>query len=300
MTTAEMVAELKAALGNRTDILDSRYALWLNFGLYDLCGFHRKRQFDPPRFHELEGELLFSTEIVAGSFIAPITTTQFVIDALLNQVDSYYTDMIVEITGYTGTAPSGLVGQKSRITAYMSATNTITISTAWTVTPDINTQFTISRREIDIFEVTGLALKYIYAIERIENADTGAPVVQVDWTELIGLDRTTIGVPTRFARHAGKLVFDQTPDVVAPYRMYYYKLPTALDPTNSPNVENELPVNWQEIVILAAVWRGFDRLFEPDRAGDARAKYIDSAINHRDAKSLEVPNTSRGLKMRSQ
>lgn len=63
MTVQEMRDELASSLGNRGDLADARYVRWLNWALYDICGFHQKRAFAPKRFHELEDRETFSSVV---------------------------------------------------------------------------------------------------------------------------------------------------------------------------------------------------------------------------------------------
>ncbi|GAF68097.1 unnamed protein product, partial [marine sediment metagenome] len=159
MTVQEMVDELGASLGNRTDLAEARFVQWLNWAQYDLCGFHQKRLFPPIRFHELERQEVIQTLVDAGTCDAAggARTIQFQSGVAQAAVD-YYNEMVVEITGYDGTAPSGLVGQKRLIVDYAGSVGDYiaTLSEDWDVNPDASTEYEIYQKVYDLATHLGL------------------------------------------------------------------------------------------------------------------------------------------------
>ena len=301
MTTAEMVDELSKSLGNRTDITDARYVRWLNWGLYDLCGFHQKRLFPPKRFHVLQDYVLFQTIVNSNLCGASISTVTFQVtgtDAVAAL--DYYNDMIVELTAYTGTAPAGLLNQKRVIVDYAGAAggHVCTIDRAWDVNPDTNTTYCIYRRRYDINADMGVSPQSVLqAVERIEAVEDGAPIDQKGWKEIVNVDITNTGAAGEFARRGNGIYFIPTPDEAKWYRAYYYRLPSSLS-ANDLTATCELPEDWHEIVILGGVWRGFEKLMEPARSAEAKGRYQSAARDKRDAFEMEDGHIRRGLKVR--
>jgi len=117
MTTAELIEELAAKLGNRTDITDERYVRWLNWSMLDIGGFHRQKLFPSVWFHELEDTILFTLAPLTGTVVAATGTTVTLDTTAVAQAD-YYNDTVIELTDYTGTAPDGLLGQERLILDY--------------------------------------------------------------------------------------------------------------------------------------------------------------------------------------
>lgn len=300
MTAGEMIDELQASLGNRTDITDARYATWLNWALYDLCGFHRKRMFTPARFRVLEGKIVFTISPVSGTVTAAAAGTVTVGGWAATYVDDYFNDCVIEVTAHSGTAPDGLLNQTRVITDYTGASGLITIDEDWATNPDTDTTISIYRRIFDLETLTGLDPDdALWAIERLETL-RGTEIEKKDWEDLINVDisEATAEVPEEYARYGDTLIFDSAIEDDLALRMWYYRYPTAFDSANQ-TVECELPESWHEIVVLGAIYRGFEKLMEPDRALEAKAQYVDEATNRITAYQLEDEHIERQLKARS-
>jgi hypothetical protein len=61
---------------------------------------------------------------------------------------------------------------------------------------------------------------------------------------------------------------------------------------------SELPVYWHELLVLGAVYRGFQKLMEPDRAAEAYEQYNREVVNRLDDDELENAFISTGLRVR--
>lgn len=299
MTTQQLRDELHAALGNRSDLGsdDTRYLRWLNWSLLDVCGMHKKRWYPPQRFHVLEAKGIFTISVVTGTCQAGADGS-VTLAAADSQVDDYYNDMIVELTAYSGTEPDGLLNQKRVITDYATGTKVATIYPDWDVNPDSSTTYSIYRRYIDIGTDIGLSpVSSVWAIQRLEHLDDGAALTHGNWKDFIGKDITETGEPGGFARRGNMLIFDLTPNEDYSFRVWYYKFPTAFA-AGSMTAECVLPVNWHEVVFKGAVYRGFEKLMEPERAEEARVSYIQSALERLSTAQLEVEQYQRGFKVK--
>lgn len=299
MTTAEMVSELMASLGNRTDIVDARYALWLNWALYDLCGFHRKKMLPSLRFRVLEGKFTASVPVVTDTATAGAAST-ITLAVVSSAVDDFYKDRVLELTDYDGDPDDGLLNQVRIITGYVGATRVATLDEAWTVNPDSSTDYSIYQHEIDILTVTGLDPDITFwSLEKLETI-RGTEIDKKDWQEMVGIDFTNAlaDIPSEYARHGDSILFNMAINETLAVRGWYYKHPTALVAT-SPAVICELPLNWHEVIVLGAVYRGFEKLMEPERAIEARAQYVEEAANRLTEQELDDGSISRGLKARS-
>lgn len=274
MTAADLIDELKRSLGNRTDISNERYVRWLNWAMYDVIGYHRKRAYPSRRFHFLEDDILFNTIVVTGTVEASTATT-FDLAAGDQEADDYYNDMVVESDD----------GQVRLISDYVNVDNKATIAEAWDTNP---TAYSIYRRKYSIAGDIGLNPQtQIFSIQSMEFALTGNEVTQKNWKELTGIDLdNSLGDPTSFARRGNSLLFNKAPNTVETLRLFYYKLPALLD-SEDADVECELPNNFEEAITLGATYRGFDKLLEPDRADEAFDKYNKRVVNTLDAYSVE-------------
>lgn len=302
MTTQEMRDELAASLGNRTDITDARYVQWLNWALLDLCGLHRRRAFPPKRFRILEQKLTFSSTVVSGT-VASATASTLVLVAGDVEISDYYNDWVLEITAYdeagAGTdTPDGLIGQKRVVFDYDFATNTITIAEDWDTTPDAYTTYSIYQRIYDLNDDLGVdPAETLWAIQRMENFNTGVAITHKEWREVVGLDYRNTGEPVTFARRSNSIIFDVTPDETIYYRVWYYRFPTRLS-TAAMDTECEIPDYWHEVIVLGALYRGHAKLMEPERADAAYEVYQKEAAYRQDSYTIESKQREEGLKMR--
>lgn len=300
MTTQELIDELQATLGNRQDITDERYVQWLNWAQYDLCGFHRKRLFPSIRFRALEGKFIMNIPVISGTAQAGGADNAIILAAGTTGADDWFVDCVVELTDYTGTAPDGLLNQKRMVVDYDSGSLTITVDEDWDVNPDASTTYSIYRREFDLLTFTSLdPTDELWAVEKMETI-RGTGLDKVDWDELTGLDGTNAlsATPEKFARYENSLMFDYWINEALSLRAFYYRYPTQLD-AGAPDVEPIIPEAWHEVILLGAIWRGHEKLMEPDRADVAKAQYIDAAINRLSQYDIEEKSIERGLKARS-
>jgi hypothetical protein len=291
MTTGEMISELRAQLGNRNDILDSRYVTWLNWGQYDVCGFHKQRLFSPRRFHALEGDKLFSVPVLTGT----VGGTNSVSTVDLNGLganDDMFNDMVVEVVE---------LGEKRAIFDYAGAGGgyIATVHPDWTVAPTPGQTFNIYTRRASLANDVGLSPQTaIWAIERLEEFADGTQLTPSLWTSLVGLDlANSIGTPSKFARRGNSLLFDYAPEETMYYRMWYYRYPTLLS-SATPSVSSELDEFWHEVIVLAATFKGFMALMEPEREASARDAYVKMAIDRTDAFEIASPNIQRAFRIR--
>lgn len=298
MTTGEMIAELRASLGNRTDITDARYVTWLNWAQYDLCGFHQKRVFPSLRFRGLEAKFFLNLPVVTGQVTA-FTDSTFTLSGVL-QPDGFFDDCVVRITGHTGTPPDNLIGQTRSIVAYSGVTGVATIDEDWDVNPDTDTEYEIYQREFDLEEFGNISVSTdLWAIERVETL-RGYEIHGKDWEDIVHRDpRSSIGrLPSEYARRGNYIIFDIAPEEPISLRIWYYRFPPMLTATD-PDQESVLPEAWHEIVVLGAVWRGHEALMEPARAEEAFTVYKDRATHRINQYQIEDRQISRGLKVRS-
>jgi hypothetical protein len=285
-------------MGNNTQITTARYIQWLNWAMLDICGIHRKRAFPPKRFHFLEADAVFSTTLVTGlvtSSTSTVVTTGLTTAGLVGSV--------IKLTAYDETlagaaTPDGLLDQARIITAQDVILGTQTLSSAWTVIPDAYTTYEIYTRFLDLTTVIGVnPTDTLWAIQKLEKLEDGTLLEHKPWESLVGKSFSSIGTPTQFARRDSKLVLDPTPDAVYSYRMWYYRYPTQLVDTDL-TAECEMPDDWQEIMVLGAIWRGFRALMEPQRAQNAYDIYTQEATNKQDSYMIEEKYITKAIGMR--
>jgi hypothetical protein len=300
MTTQEMITEVSASLGNRTDITAARVVSWLNWSIKRLASFVLHRRIDVKYFHSLEKHLNFQTEILSGTMSsAPASDDRFWLAAAhVSATVDYYKDWVVEITDYTGTAPDGLVGQVRIIPSSLTS-GLCMLSEDWLVTPDANTIYTLYRRIYPI-GVSPLQAENAYstfwAIQRIERI-SGGELNHKPWLDIVGQNFANIGAPSAFARRGNSLIFDITPNTGIWYRMWYYAYPSAISALNLSGY-SDIPEIWHEVIVLGAIYRGHRALMEPDRAAESRATWYDEITNMTDTQDLEGMHVENRIRMR--
>jgi hypothetical protein len=305
MTTGEMIAELRTSLGNRTDIDDTRLALWLNWAQYDVCGKHRQRVANSRLFNALRKSIPFSTAILEGTCNGAATAATYIniAAAQSSTTADYYQDWIVKITGYdtdgagVDEAPDGLLNQ-ARV-CVGSATYILSLNEAWDVEPDAYTEYTLYKQmyALDGTDIPVEPMEEIWAIQQIERLSDGAILEMKQWQEIMSGSFPQIGTPGAFARYGQSIIFDIVPESEGTYRLWYYSYPEALSADNLDGT-SELPVYWHELLVLGAVYRGFQKLMEPDRAAEAYEQYNREVVNRLDDDELENAFISTGLRVR--
>lgn len=280
-----MVDELQRALGNRTDISEARLVRWLNWAMLDLCGFHRKRVFPAKRFHQLEGQTTFSLTVESGT-AQDGGSTSITLSATASSEDDYYNDQVISCNG-----------EEKVITDYSGGTHVATVHSAWSTDPESGDDYTIHRRKYPITGATGLTEDQVWTIMRLEEIDTGGELTHRDWRDVAGGQPTQLQEPGSFARYGDHIIFNTAPEEQVSFRCYYYRLPTLLA-TGSLTEECDLSEQWHETIVLGAIWRGHERLMEPERAQQARQLYVDEAANRLDDYMIEDIFIERGIKVR--
>ena len=301
MTVQEMITELAASLGNRTDLTNARYLTWLNWSLLDVCGTFKRGAISPLRFHTLEEKAFFTTIVVSGTITAATSNTaQLEVGDV--QADDYYNDWVIEITGYDEEGagvdtPGGLLYQKRVIYDYDQGSNEVTLCSEWDTTPDAYTSYSLYKRTYSIETDVGInPIESLFSIQRIEKQSDGESINHTGWRDVVGKDITSTGYPESFSHRGNYLVLDPTPDTAIRYRVYYYRYPVAFSESNL-SAECELPLDWHEIVLLGAVWRGFEKLMEPERAKEASNQYLKSMMRQESA-VFEDEEIVRGMTIR--
>lgn len=260
-----------------------------------------RKRIDIKYFHALERNLNFQTAVWDGQMnAAPATDDGFWLDLMhVSATVDYYSDWVIEITGYVGTAPDGLVGQV-RIIPSSLASGWCSISEDWAVTPDANTEYNLYRRVYPI-GVAPLGSENPYtsfwAIQRLEKITNGGELTHKPWLDIVGNDYASIGDPGAFARRGNSIIFDITPNSTAWYRMWYYRYPAALSET-ALSLYSDIPEIWHEAIVLGAVYRGHRALMEPDRSVEARAAWYDELANTTDEIELESMHAENRIQMR--
>lgn len=304
MTTEDFIDELRRSLGNRTDISDERYVRWLNWALYDICGLHRQRAFPARRFRQLEDTILFTLPVPSGDAESATSTTAVLAGSMQESgQDDYYADAVVKVTDYDETAagdeaPDDLLDQERLITAYNAATNTITIAEEWDAVPDEYTELTIYRRRYSVQDVSSRdTLDDIFAFQKVQIASDATEIELVNWTELADISPFTFGTPTKIARRGSEFLLDSAPESAITLRAFVYMFPRVFD-VSELDADSPIPNNWDEVIVLGAMHRGFEKLMEPDRSSEAYQAYINAATNRREENALEAEFKSQGFKLR--
>jgi hypothetical protein len=95
------------------------------------------------------------------------------------------------------------------------------------------------------------------------NNTKNVPLKKKDVNILNSGARTLSNTAIRYAIYGGVLDIDPTPNVSTVLRMFYYGRPPALSASGDTIVLDDA---WEELVLLGAVYRGYDALLEPERA----------------------------------
>jgi hypothetical protein len=294
ITVSGMVDELSAALGNRTDITDQRYVQWINWALLDTCGFHQRRIFSPQRFRFLEKRLMFTTYYQIATVDSSTASTVSL---------TFAQGAVSPVAGGDGYAIETDEGDDRTVTNYVVATGVLTVATPWDTLPVQGTTVILRKRLYSIpldFGVTNL-----WAIDTMYNVEDGAKLTHEE-KERVGYgDMATIGTPAAYYRYGDQIMFDVTPDVVTTYVVLYYAYPTTVTydyergaGATWANTFLELPEYWQEVIVLGAIYRGFERLMEPDRAAEAKKVYDSELVTRMDSYQLESVPAQRSVRMR--
>jgi hypothetical protein len=305
MTTQEMVNELAAELGNRTDLTVApytRYITWLNWALLDICGMHRKRAHAPRWFKTLERSTLFKLPYNERLVSALPSTTTLTLDAADRvapaNVDDYSNDCVL----YFGTtAPAALQEKTYLIVDYDALSGVVTVDSAFAASPvPATTKYAILRRRIDFEDVILLNPNdAIFGVQRLEEALTGSALEQKPWFESVGTDFRTTGTPSTFMCRDSGIFMDVCSIEERWYRLWYYRYPTLLaGDVNGLQAECDLPEQWHEVVVLGAAWRGFESLMEPDRANQAHERYMQELTNKFDSYMIEQDHMDLSIKRR--
>lgn len=307
MTTAEMVSEVQAGIGNRSDFVSpntgyTRIFSWLNWSQYELCGFHKQRILSPRRFHCLEDDTTFAT-IATAQAVAQANPGDLSAVFINNgsSLPSFYNGWVVSVTGYQAgmTPPDGMLNQKRIIRSYDGSPSFLAhVWPVWNVAPDAFTTITLYKRIYTLTGDLGLdPLLTIWTIERMEKIDDGTEIVQKPWVDLVGNDPKLLAQPGFFGRRGASIQFDQTPDQVYYFRAYYYKFPPKLSPSTL-TVSPIFPEYWHQVIVEGAIWMGYSKLMEPLRAAEKKAEWVDMAGNKQDEFTIEAKHERRGAVMR--
>lgn len=97
----------------------------------------------------------------------------------------------------------------------------------------------------------------------IWNKTKNVPLRKKDVTILNSGTRLLGDTAARYAIYGGVLDVDPTPNVSTEFRMFYYSRPPSLSVAGDTIA---LDISWEELVLLGAVYRGYDALLEPERA----------------------------------
>jgi len=285
LTTQQFIDELKRSLGNRTDISDERYVRWLNWAILDVCGFHRKRMYRPVRFHELESKLLFKVNVIDATLSNATDSTVEVSGADISSKIDAYTDCAITVGGST----YFIIDYDGSV---------VTIAGTWDTNPVGGDVGTIHKRFYDIEDDIGFSPKEeLWVIEKMSRVPSGEELSQIKWDDLEEKALTETGVPSEFARYGNNLVLIPTPSEDYTYRMYIYKFPATLDVAVS-DAECILPDTYDEVIVLGAMWRGYQKLMEPERAGQAQKHYLAEIDNRHEAHFMEDGNIRKGFSFR--
>ena len=264
MTTQEMIDEVRTSLGNRTDITEARYVLWLNWALLDICGMHRKRVFTPKRFQELEDITLINLSPLEGDTGPNSTDVLVDLGVGSSPVANIHRNRVIQIGG-----------EARFIVSYTQPF--VTLSEPLPAAPPIDTTYQIFRKVASLSTDFILDPKdVVYAVERLETLE-GTPLSFVPWTNLTSESYLNLGIPQRFARHGGNVIFSPTPSG-GYIRAYIYRYPRLLD-ASTPLERTNLQQLWDETIVLGAIARGFQKLMEPDRSREAMDTYIYDVTN---------------------
>ena len=124
---------------------------------------------------------------------------------------------------------------------------------------------------------------------------------RVNVTSFRQIDRMTIsnGTPAQYCRFGGSILFDAKPSTTAfAYKIRYRK--QIIDPIYTGSASPETPEEWDEIIRLKAVSRGFYALFEPNLGLDAENRAMRMVALLPTDEFVEAEDQDFGLTPRNQ
>jgi len=286
MQLSDIRDEVKRALGNRTDIADSRYDRWINWAYLDICGFHKKRIYKPTRFHALEKDIIFQSAYYTDTLPGGSVGDNYVdIPATFSSVDDYYNKAVIVI----GT-------QRRMVYDYDGALHRCYVTPDWDTNPDGTETFELSLRYYNITTHLGIDVdNNLFGIQQIVLLETGTPLTPKLWKKVAYIGYSDIGTPTVFARRGNDIIFNMAFDSQQTVQIFYYSLPSLLvNDTDEPII----PEYMHEVVVLGGIARGFERLMEAERAQKAKEDYLAGMIDKYNSFEIEDTNISDGVKVK--
>ena len=121
--------------------------------------------------------------------------------------------------------------------------------------------FTVSNDTEITFTEAGITnIKHILSLRDVTNKRkvNPAPFRYIDNIA------TRIGAPSRYCRFGSTIMFDSSITTEISFRLRYRKSVT--EPVYSGTTYPDTPDEWDEVILLLAVARGFEALFEPNMA----------------------------------
>ena len=115
-------------------------------------------------------------------------------------------------------------------------------------------------------------------------------LIRTHWQTLDRITPTS-GQPTRYARFSVGVILDPTPDAVYQIQMRYRVRPPELSATSSPAIGRE----WDEVITLLAVTKGWEALSDHERAALTRQLVREAISRHMDVPQLEDMDSTTTL-----
>lgn len=119
-----------------------------------------------------------------------------------------------------------------------------------------------TKSEITFASMLVTDIKHIFSLRDTTNK---RKLVKSSFRRLDRMDTSIAGVPVEYCRFGSSILFNSAPSTNTAYKLRYRKQIT--EPVFGA-VSPETPSEWDEVIRLKGVARGFEALFEPDMVAE--------------------------------
>ncbi len=286
MTTKEMIIDVYEALGEPSDLApytdvndpintfdittDGAVKLlrWLNEGYKRIIAYKFPNG-TQLRFPELEDRVNFKTYNESDTAQAGATTT-ITLAAGASAVDDFYNDWVVEIDSGTG------ANQLRTIMDYNGTTKVAIVNRDYNTDPDATSVYSLFKNFMDIVSSTDAKaavsivldpVNTFFAVNKLTDMDNRRLIIKGFRTDTFVNQLESKGIPDVYLVRDYRIYFNQNIDEQRWFRLEYTKMPSDLTAATD---EPLIPVNFHEVIMRWAHWKGLKRSGESDTAWAVR------------------------------
>lgn len=148
----------------------------------------------------------------------------------------------------------------------------------------------VGTREYDLTTI----VDYLRVILSVRNTTKGKKLDKVDWRIFDSMSSFSSGPPSRYARFGSKIEFDTLPDATDTIKIKFARKVTAI----SAGQTTLLLPEWDEGIVLGAIYRALERVKEYDQAEVAKNRYLEFVQSRTRPRDLEDEDLDEPLGVR--